>query len=91
MAYPTDFYAVPMGSYVTITPPGGVNGAWAQDISNDGIIVGRYFDAEFNSHGFVLDHGRYRTVDFPGAIENHHSRHRWGGAADRELPRRAGL
>jgi hypothetical protein len=57
------------GSYYTFSAPGAVNGTWAQDVSDEGVIIGRYYDADLHSHGFILDHGQFRKVDFPGAIE----------------------
>jgi probable HAF family extracellular repeat protein len=63
------FLRLANGSFYTFSAPGAVNGTWGQDVSDDGVIVGRYFDADFNSHGFVLDHGRFREVEFPGAME----------------------
>jgi uncharacterized membrane protein len=39
--------------------------AW--DISPSGVIVGTYADAASVSHGFVLENGRYTTLDVPGA------------------------
>lgn len=44
------------------------NGTYAYDINNLGQIVGYYYDADANAHGFLLDHGVYTELDFPGAI-----------------------
>jgi probable HAF family extracellular repeat protein len=39
-------------------------------INNLGQIVGRYMDASQVQHGFLLSHGVYTTVDFPGQTGN---------------------
>jgi probable HAF family extracellular repeat protein len=38
-------------------------------INNHGQIVGGYFDAAGKQHGFLLDRGRYRTLDAPGRVD----------------------
>jgi hypothetical protein len=37
--------------------------------NNRGQIVGDYFDAAGNQHGFMLERGRYRTLDAPGRVD----------------------
>ena len=37
-------------------------------INDSGQIVGIYFDAPGNEHGFLLSNGRYTTIDFPGSF-----------------------
>jgi hypothetical protein len=37
-------------------------------VSDFGLIVGTYVDANGNAHGFVLSDGRYTTIDDPFAI-----------------------
>src|SRR5258708_5324822 len=60
--------AAPVGTegYQTIDVPGATDtGAFG---TNDlGDIVGRWDDADFNTHGFLLHKGVYTTIDFPGA------------------------
>jgi uncharacterized membrane protein len=56
------------GRYQTIDFPGAATLTIAFGVSNRGDIVGYYDDAEGRTHGFVRDlHGRYRTIDVPGA------------------------
>src|SRR5262249_24027706 len=38
----------------------------ANDISNNGRIVGRYLDEQGIAHGFVFNHGSFSTIDIPG-------------------------
>jgi probable HAF family extracellular repeat protein len=38
-------------------------------INNHGQIVGGYFDAAGKQHGFLLEGGRYRTLDAPGRVD----------------------
>jgi YD repeat-containing protein len=44
---------------------------WPVDINNDGEIVGYYYDAQANPHGFIRRDGRTRTVDVPGAARTY--------------------
>jgi uncharacterized membrane protein len=66
------------GSYTTLDVPGSihvVNGAgdliWspAQAINDSGQIVGYYYGGApvYTTHGFLLDHGSYTTLDVPGS------------------------
>jgi len=54
--------------FVTIDVPGGAGGTIATGINGRGHIVGIYYDAEGNSHGFLLKHGEFSTVDVPGSL-----------------------
>src|SRR5690349_21442381 len=54
-------------TYSTIDVPGSTATA-AFGINAQRDIVGRWDDADFNTHGFLLRHGHFTTVDFPGAI-----------------------
>lgn len=54
--------------FVTIDVPGGAGGTIATGINARGHIVGIYYDAEGNSHGFLLKHGEFSTVDVPGSL-----------------------
>src|SRR5262249_18635425 len=40
----------------------------ASKVNDQGDVVGLYFDASGNEHGFLLRHSEYSTIDFPGAI-----------------------
>ena len=62
------FVRAPDGSYTTLAhPDAGFYGTVPQGINNQGQIAGIYYDADDRQHGFVLDHGRYATVDAPEA------------------------
>jgi hypothetical protein len=54
----TDTIQVPWSPYATI----------AIGINDAGKVVGVYFDQAQGEHGFLLDHGGYTSIDFPGAI-----------------------
>jgi hypothetical protein len=53
-------------TFTTIDYPGGFF-TQPTSISPSGIIVGRYFDAGFQMHGFVFAAGKYVTVDVPNS------------------------
>jgi len=53
------------GKFVNISPPGSVS-TQAHGINDKGQIVGTYFDAGGNQHGFVQTSGKYTTLDVPG-------------------------
>src|SRR4029077_18014440 len=44
------------------------NGSTTRAINDRGDIVGRYFDAGGVSHGYLLSHGVFNDVTFPGAV-----------------------
>jgi probable HAF family extracellular repeat protein len=52
--------------YTTIDPPGTVF-TNAFGINDRGQIVGGYFNADSNEHGFLLRGGQYTTIDEPNA------------------------
>ena len=55
------------GAIVTFDVPGAVF-TIAHNINPEGVIAGRYFDANFTSHGFVrAANGTITTFDVPGA------------------------
>jgi uncharacterized membrane protein len=57
------------GKITTFSFPGadpGRTGAFG--INNRGVIVGTY-DIAFMHHGFMLENGHFRSIDFPGAAE----------------------
>jgi hypothetical protein len=59
------------GGVITITGvnvPGGVFGTYPLKINDAGQVVGVYFDAGGNEHGFLESLGGYTTIDYPGAI-----------------------
>src|SRR5205823_14636081 len=53
------------GTYMQFDPPGSVY-TYGQGINTAGDIVGYYFDASNNGHGFLLSGGTYTTIDYPG-------------------------
>ena len=53
--------------FVSIDVP-NATGTLASDINPRGEIVGAYFDASSNSHGFLLRHGKFTTIDVPGSL-----------------------
>jgi hypothetical protein len=55
------------GGVVTFLTAPGAFSTSPQGISNNGAIVGFFFDAQENEHGFILDHSGYHQVDYPGA------------------------
>jgi probable HAF family extracellular repeat protein len=66
------------GQFTTIDPPGAANNPGpsplalvnvdqAVSINKQGQIVGGYTDANGMTHGYLLSHGQYTTLDYPGA------------------------
>src|SRR5262245_26801354 len=53
-------------TFTTLNYPGAVLTA-ADDINNNGQVSGWYIDTSGVFHGFILDKGLYKSVDFPGA------------------------
>ena len=67
-AFPTRGYLWDRGEVTLIDVPGALHTA-ANDIDNQGQIVGYYVDAEGIGHGFLRDRsGTFTTIDIPGAI-----------------------
>jgi hypothetical protein len=56
------------GMFTAINYPGGVL-TESDDISNNGLIVGEYFDGLDASHGFLDSGGAFTTIDYPGAVD----------------------
>jgi len=56
-----------LGTYTFFNPPGATSSS-ASTVSLDGAVAGAYTDdvGELN-HGYLLSHGKYTTLDFPGA------------------------
>ena len=54
------------GTFIMIDFPGSL-GTDALGINAAGQIVGRYVDASFLLHGFLLDKGTFTTIDPPGS------------------------
>jgi probable HAF family extracellular repeat protein len=48
--------------------PGAVS-TTGHGINNRGEVVGYYFDASFNRHGFSFDKNIFTSIDFPGATD----------------------
>jgi hypothetical protein len=72
-------YLYEHGRYRTIDPPqasaAGTStffrfpGSYPSRINDEGTVVGAYTDEQGLLHGYVREHGRYRTVDYPGAVQ----------------------
>jgi hypothetical protein len=54
------------GKFTAIEPSPGADFTVAKGISSSGDVVG-YWDGRDGSHGFLLSHGRYTKIDFPGS------------------------
>jgi probable HAF family extracellular repeat protein len=60
--------AQPSYSFTILDVPGSSKAsAIALGINASGQIVGSYLDAGYSPHGFLLDNGRYITLDVPAA------------------------
>jgi len=46
----------------------GATGTQARGINNAGQVVGFYYDASGEQHGFLKDSSGYTTIDYPGAV-----------------------
>ena len=62
--FPSTPSSVSSGTYTTFDYPGHQSTGFS--INNSGQIVG-WYDAGFKQTGFLVDHGRYTTIDPPGA------------------------
>ena len=49
--------------YTNLNDPAAVDGIWATGINNAGQIVGYYFDAHDNEHGFLYNNGIFTNLD----------------------------
>jgi uncharacterized membrane protein len=72
----THGFLLDRGRYRTIDAPGstgthatGVSGSAAFGMNNRGQIVGAYVGADNRIHGYVLDRGRFQTIDAPGTSD----------------------
>lgn len=54
-------------TFTTLDVP-GASGTLATGINGSGHIVGIYYDADGNSHGFLLKRGAFFNVDVPGSL-----------------------
>jgi hypothetical protein len=57
------------GSFTTLADPSPNDYGFTQvyGINDSGLLVGIYQDAAGTFHGFVDDHGKFTTLDYPGA------------------------
>ncbi len=56
-----------VGNWVMFDVPGAGGGTYPVAVNDFGVIVGQYYDANFNSHGFVRKpDGTITTIDVPG-------------------------
>jgi hypothetical protein len=62
----TGFLRTTKGRFVDVKVPGSVV-TGPLKINDRRQVVGLYVDAAGRAHGFVWDHGDYRTIDVPGA------------------------
>lgn len=53
--------------YTTIPTPPGTRSATAWGINRLGDVVGTFVDQDSVQHGFLLRHGEFTVIDFPGA------------------------
>jgi hypothetical protein len=60
------FAVTARGVFTPFDVPGATN-TTPNFINLQGVIVGSYIDSGGTSHGFVLNGGKYTTVDYPGA------------------------
>lgn len=56
------------GVFQVITIPGAVGGAQATGINNTQQVCGFWVDANGTNHGFLLNAGTFKTLDFPNSI-----------------------
>ena len=69
---PVPGFLLERGRYTRFDAPGAVQQTNALGINNRGVIVGKYTDAAGVQHGFRRDtHGRFTTIDVPGAAATH--------------------
>ncbi len=57
------------GSFTTLADPSPDNSGFTQvyGINDSGLLLGDYQDAAGTYHGFVDNHGKFTTLDYPGA------------------------
>ena len=56
----------PAQGFITVDYPGAAL-TTVRQINNNGVMAGRYVDAQNVIHGFVLQNGVFTNIDFPGA------------------------
>jgi len=54
------------GVFTSFDPPGAISSN-ASAVNPSGEVVGAYTDNAGNGHGYIFDHGKFTTIDFPGA------------------------
>ena len=59
------WYRSPSGQFRLIDFPGSIQ-TEVFDITDDGLMLGRYMDANHINHGYFLDHGVFRSFDYVG-------------------------
>jgi hypothetical protein len=59
------FYRSPSGEFRLIDFPGSIQSE-VFDITDDGLMLGRYMDVNHINHGFFLDHGVFTSFDYVG-------------------------
>jgi hypothetical protein len=75
------FLREPNGALTTFDPPGAVNGSFPTTITSDGVILGVYYDADYNSLGFLRDsNGRFTEVTGPGGLTGQSDSYVYWGA-----------
>lgn len=52
------------GTFTVLNAPLAVNGTYAVGLNDQGDIVGRYYDADYFSHGFIYRGGIFTTFDY---------------------------
>lgn len=70
------------GALISIDPPAAVNGSFPSAITPDGVILGVYFDSNFNSNGFLRDNsGTFTTINGPSGLNGQSDPYIFFGAA----------
>ena len=56
------------GRFISFDVPGAID-TEPTSLSPDGKIVGVYTGSDGHQHGFLLNNGKYQTIDYPGSTE----------------------
>ena len=56
-------------AFTDINDPFGTHGTYASGVNDAGEVVGYYYDANYDQHGFVYSNGIYLTLDNPSAAD----------------------
>ena len=56
-------------AFTDINDPLAVHGTYASGVNDAGEIVGYYYDANYDLHGFIYNDGTYLTLDDPSAAD----------------------